>query len=93
MAIYYLINKENYSGVNFSLIDSFVAKDEFIQKNVVANHKRLTAIFLKTSENTNNLIKYKTGKMLALADNDVIVEYEWVDGEFLYKDYRNDGQK
>jgi hypothetical protein len=93
MAIYYLINKENYSSVKFNLIDSFVAKDEFIRKNVVTNNKRLTAIFLKTSENTKNLIKYKSGEMLARADNDVIVEYEWIDGEFLYKSYRNDSQK
>jgi hypothetical protein len=73
MEMYYLINKEYYSNINFRLIDSFVAKDEFIQKNVVTNYKRLTAIFLKTSENANNLIKYKTGEMLARTDNDVML--------------------
>lgn len=31
--------------------------------------------------------------MLARSNNDVIVEYEWTDGKFFNKSYRNDSKE
>lgn len=91
-AVYYLINLEKYSCLNFDSIDSFVKNDDFIQKNIAIKYASLTAIFIKTSQHTKNLIKYRSNKMLALCSNDIVVEYEWKEDKLFSKSYLKEGQ-
>lgn len=95
--IYFLIDETNIDCINYKQIEEYLKNNSMVQKQIHEKFAMLGTIFFKKSTNTDNLIKYKSKKMLTLCNDDKVVEFFWRQGvlsdTFYYKNGRIKGSE
>jgi len=74
-----------------SILLPFVKTDSFIQEEMNKKYYHLTITFYKRSSDTKILMKEHSSRLLNLCNDDIVVEYQWIEGKLLEPLYYHNG--
>ena len=78
----FVIDETDTKCLSDSMIRNFIKNDEFIQREIQNGYYRLDITFYKKSGYTDALIKKKSSRYIDYCENDIVFEYQWVEGKF-----------
>lgn len=84
-SIHYFVDANDAAGLTDSLFSGFIKRDSLIRKEVDHGYYRLNVSFYGKSPQTEALMRTRSDKNLDYCQNDLLREYQWVEGK--YKGY------
>jgi hypothetical protein len=82
-SLHYFIAAASPASWRDSILLSFIRSDDFIQNEIKKKYYRLTITFYKKSKDTDALMKTRSSEFLDYCQNDIVVQYEWIEGKIL----------
>ena len=96
--VYFLVNESDPKLYAQPVIEKFIDTNQFIREEIAKRHYELTVWFYHRGDNsggdnTDELLKTRSGKMLTYFNNDIISEYVWRNGQPVDTAYYDHGVK
>lgn len=79
--IFFLVNESNAKCYGEPVIERFIDTSRFIREAIAQRYNELWVHFYHRGDNTDDLLKTRSTKLLALCNNDIVSEFLWRHGQ------------
>ena len=94
-SITYLVDETDTKCLPDSMFRKFIMKDSFVNSEINKGYYSLTLTFYKKSKFTQSVLESGSSRNLVYCNNDIVVDYEWINGvqkgAYFYKDGKISG--
>lgn len=80
----FLVENANSKDNIDSALEKYIQNDEFVRREIRNGYYRLNITFYKKTSRTEALLKARSSNYLDFCGEDIIAEYEWIKGKFVW---------